>query len=162
MAALAALGFHASWAWQQAGGGSAAADGSSAADLCAATVAAEEAPSSPGWTISAFGSDPASQLQRAVVGSGSQLGDAGAKVGRAMPRRHRWLRLAAYLLPRAAPLVFFGAWAVALPASGSYQLHLHHYAVGWAAASFACFNHPVSGLLLAIGTAVFVQVRERQ
>jgi hypothetical protein len=82
-----------------------------------------------------------------------------AKPGRARAVRRplSWRALGLYLLPRLAVLAYFGAWLAALPASGAFHLHLHHYALGWAAASLAAFNHPVSGLLLALGTAVFVQ-----
>jgi hypothetical protein len=67
--------------------------------------------------------------------------------------------LVLYLLPRLVVLAWFAAWMAALPASGLYHLHLHHYTLGWAIASMAAFNHPVSGLQLAVGTAVLVQVR---
>lgn len=81
---------------------------------------------------------------------------------RAASRRRRqrgasWRSVGLYLLPRLAMLLYFGAWLAALPASGAYALHLHHYALAWAVAIFAAFNHPVSGLVLSLATAVFVQ-----
>lgn len=78
---------------------------------------------------------------------------------RRLPRGARRKALALYLLPRAAVFLYFLAWCMALPLSGDYSLHLHHYVLGWAVACFAAFNHPISGLLLAFGTAIFVQVR---
>lgn len=78
---------------------------------------------------------------------------------RRLPRGARRKALALYLLPRLAVFLYFVAWFMALPLSGDYSLHLHHYALGWAVACFAAFNHPISGLLLAFGTAIFVQVR---
>ena len=85
----------------------------------------------------------------------------GSRRRRAAPRGARRRALALYLSPRLALLLWFGAWWVLLPATGQYSLHLHHYALGWAVASFASFNHPVSGAALALGTAIFVQVRLR-
>lgn len=101
------------------------------------------------------------------VGSGGGTGAAhdssggGKAGGRAAPAwrwRQRRRALALYLLPRLLVLGYFAAWLAALPLSGDFSLHLHHYALGWAVACFAAFNHPVSGLLLVFGTAVFVQV----
>ena len=84
-----------------------------------------------------------------------------SKARQGRPRRRQPVCLQAlglYLLPRVALLAYFGAWLIALPASGAFNLHFHHYALGWALACFAAFNHPVSGLALALGTAIFVQV----
>ena len=83
----------------------------------------------------------------------------GAALRRRRLRAARWGSVGRYLLPRLVVLAFFAAWLVALPTSGAYALHLHHYALGFAIAIFAAFNHPVSGLVLALATAVFVQVR---
>ncbi|KAL4429027.1 hypothetical protein ABPG77_006066 [Micractinium sp. CCAP 211/92] len=91
---------------------------------------------------------------------GKQPGGAAAARGAARRRRQRganWRSVGLYLLPRLAVLLYFGAWLVALPVSGSYSLHLHHYALAWAVAIFAAFNHPISGLVLALATGVFVQ-----
>lgn len=87
----------------------------------------------------------------------------GGGAARGAPKRRRqrgasWRSVGLYLLPRLAVLLYFGAWLAALPASGAYSLHLHHYALAWAVAIFAAFNHPISGLVLALATAVFVQV----
>ena len=74
-------------------------------------------------------------------------------------RRHAGLStLALFLLPRLLPLAFFASWAAALHANGAYSLHLHHYALGWGLATFGAFSHPVSGLTLAVGSAIMVQV----
>lgn len=76
-------------------------------------------------------------------------------------RRRRlagWRSLALFLLPRLPLLLGFAAWATALQASGAFTLHLHHYALGWALAIFGAFNQPVSGLTLAVGAAILVQV----
>lgn len=78
---------------------------------------------------------------------------------RPAPKGSRRRALALYLTPRLAIILYFAIWFAVLPSSGSFSLHLHHYALGWAVASFATFNHPVSGVALAFGTAIFVQVR---
>lgn len=149
---------------------------SAAASAAASDAAsdASEAGNSPHWTIGAGLRDsqrPASrgQLLPHEGGSGGgsgtatdQSGSASGKPGSSAAPTWRWRQrrraLALYLLPRLLVLGYFAAWLAALPLSGAYSLHLHHYALGWAAACFAAFNHPVSGLLLAFGTAVFVQV----
>lgn len=92
---------------------------------------------------------------------GKRPGGGAAARGAARRRRQRganWRSVGLYLLPRLAVLLYFGAWLVALPVSGSYSLHLHHYALAWVVAIFAAFNHPISGLVLALATGVFVQV----
>ena len=91
----------------------------------------------------------------------SSYSSSSSKARQGRPRRRQPVCLRAlglYLLPRVALLAYFGAWLIALPASGAFNLHFHHYALGWALACFAAFNHPVSGLALALGTAIFVQV----
>lgn len=65
---------------------------------------------------------------------------------------------AAYLLSRGAMLSFYLAYLIIkLRDEADIVFHFHHYAFGFVAASFAEFNHPISILLLACGTAVFVQ-----
>ena len=90
----------------------------------------------------------------AAGGGGTVMGGGWRRTLRAL----RWRTLGVYLAPRLAILAYFGAWMAALPLSGAFTLHLHHYMVGWALASFAVFNHPLSGALLALSTAIFVQV----
>ena len=120
---------------------------------------------SSGWD-----EDTTQPLHARARSVGSSLGGAvgvaaagGAPVDASLRRRRlraaRWRCLGLYLLPRLAALAYFAAWLGGLPASGAYSLHLHHYALGFAVAIFAAFNHPVSGLVLALATAVFVQVR---
>jgi hypothetical protein len=140
---LAALVFHVWLAAHPAGASSGiAAENSDAMPEVLAGAAVAEM---PGPGESPFGS----------YGSGSK-----ARQRRQQRRQPVCMRsLGLYLLPRVALLAYFGAWLIALPASGAFNLHFHHYALGWALACFAAFNHPVSGLALAVGTAIFVQVR---
>ena len=131
------------------------------------------APDSPGGsnTSRSMGSEPSAEDSFSTFddkrsigsGGGSSQGSgsprAAAKPARRPARRRRCLpTLRRYLLPRSAVLLYFVVWFGALAGSGSFDLHLHHYALGWAVASLAAFNHPVSGMQLALGTAVFVQV----
>jgi hypothetical protein len=95
----------------------------------------------------------------AISAGGSSTDASGSCAKPSRQARLRWRSLGLYLLPRLGVLLYFAAWFAALAGSGSFELHLHHYALGWAVASLAAFNHPVSGLLLALGTAVFVQVK---
>lgn len=129
---------------------------SSSGSLAGDTEAPAAEPSAPftppGWTI---GTGRGSEGQLIPPGAATALKRSSSSGG---GRRVGWRKLGLYLLPRLAILLYFGIWCAVLPASGAFSLHLHHYALGWAAASFAAFNHPVSGLLLAAGTAVFVQV----
>lgn len=125
--------------------------------------AAAQEPSSPGWSITCWPGAPSQgdgSGRSSCSGTTRSLrcGIPGAQQRRRRRRRRaRWRGLALYLLPRLALLAYFGAWMAALPASGAFDLHLHHYALGWALASLAAFNHPASGLALALGAAVFVQ-----
>lgn len=133
----------------------------------AAADTSSEASSSPYLTVYAgLNSQLAAGRQQLVQLEGgdaaaepSSSGKLGSSVAAPAWRwRQRRRALALYLLPRLVVLGYFAGWLAALPLSGAFSLHLHHYALGWAAACFAAFNHPVSGLLLAFGTAVFVQV----
>ncbi|KAL4440356.1 hypothetical protein ABPG75_003357 [Micractinium tetrahymenae] len=110
---------------------------------------------SSGSEGSPSGSPGASPSKRAAAGAAAAA--ARAASSRRRQRRGSWRSVGLYLLPRLAVLLYFGAWLAALPASGSYSLHLHHYAMAWAVAIFAAFNHPISGLVLSLATAVFVQ-----
>lgn len=73
-------------------------------------------------------------------------------------RGGRWLHLSVYLGSRLAVYAYFIASVAALTSSGEASFHLHHLYLGWAAAIWAEFDHWASGLLLAVGAAVFVQV----
>jgi hypothetical protein len=116
-------------------------------------------------SLSTFDEKVSSEKVSSVVSGGSSPRAAGTPKRRLrlVPRKRKqpvcYKTLRLYLLPRLGILLYFIAWFAALAGSGSFELHLHHYALGWAVASLAAFNHPVSGLLLALGTAVFVQVR---
>lgn len=72
---------------------------------------------------------------------------------------HRsWKEFVAYTAPRVIVLGFFVVFNTILPQySGDYRVHLHHYMVAFIFASLAEFNHPVSLILLAVSTSVFVQ-----
>ena len=149
--------------------------GVASVEASSAATEAGEAGGSPHWTIGAGinGGRSASRRQllpgQADDGSsacgaatvapssarGSKLPGSTGTTWRWRQRRHA---LALYLLPRVAVLGYFAAWLLALPLSGAYSLHLHHYALGWAVGCFGAFNHPVSGLVLVLGSAVFVQV----
>merc|ERR1711971_969384 len=60
----------------------------------------------------------------------------------------------AYFVSRLILCVFYGMYIVIKLTDGDdLNLHLHHYAVGFLAASLAEFNHPISVLTLALGTA---------
>ena len=65
--------------------------------------------------------------------------------------------MAAYLAARIA----LGAWTLAICAllrgTRYDRVHVHHLYLGWALAVFADANHPISAVMLAIGTAIFVQ-----
>lgn len=64
----------------------------------------------------------------------------------------------AYILSRLALLTFFSLYIlIKVENETDIVFHFHHYAFGLVVASLAEFNHPVSLLLLACGTAVFVQ-----
>merc|ERR1719193_43363 len=63
----------------------------------------------------------------------------------------------AYALSRVALAVFFAGYLIVKAQHQDVKLHFHHYAVGFIIASFAEFNHPLSLVVLACGTAVFVQ-----
>lgn len=172
--ALAALAFHIRLAWQAGGScscpaalattsGGSLPGASSSGSLGGDAEAPPVEPGSPEWQIGT-GNGQASTLHlappdgaatvdpkhRSIAGAGVGAGSGG--------RRARWRSLSCYLAPRLAALAYFAVWFGVAPATGAASLHLHHYALGLAAAAFATFNHPVSGLLLAIGTAVFVQV----
>ncbi|KAI3431470.1 hypothetical protein D9Q98_004522 [Chlorella vulgaris] len=114
-------------------------------------------------SLSTFDEKVSSEKVSSVVSGGSSPRAAGTPKRRLrlVPRKRKqpvcYKTLRLYLLPRLGILLYFIAWFAALAGSGSFELHLHHYALGWAVASLAAFNHPVSGLLLALGTAVFVQ-----
>ncbi len=99
-------------------------------------------------------SGPTSQSSSSSSSSSSR--SRGAR--RQSRRRAGWQALALFLLPRLPPLAYFAAWAAGMHAGGAYSLHLHHYALGWALATFGAFNHPVSGLTLATAAAILVQV----
>ncbi|PSC71850.1 hypothetical protein C2E20_4784 [Micractinium conductrix] len=174
--ASAVIAFHVWLAWWAGGaadsaGASPAAwpnlDASSATSSAASDVGSASTASSLSGSPSKKrprsrgGSRSRSRSPSAAPGGASVRAGAAAAVAAALRRRRlraaRWGSVGRYLLPRLVVLAFFAAWLVALPTSGAYALHLHHYALGFAIAIFAAFNHPVSGLVLALATAVFVQ-----
>lgn len=172
MVGLAALAFHLWLAVQPPPSSMCSSGGWKAPLASAAADESSEASSSPHWTIYAGlnsqmtasrqqlvqleGGDAAAEPSSSGQGSRGKPGSSVAAPAWRWRQRRRALAL--YLLPRLVVLGYFAGWLAALPLSGAFSLHLHHYALGWAAACFAAFNHPVSGLLLAFGTAVFVQV----
>ncbi|CAK0810309.1 unnamed protein product [Prorocentrum cordatum] len=75
-------------------------------------------------------------------------------------RHNSWSGFFAYFLSRCALFAFYSSYLVVKMQTqhkDSVVFHFHHYAVGFLAASLAEFNHPLSVLLLACGTGVFVQ-----
>lgn len=68
-----------------------------------------------------------------------------------------WAGFVAYAMSRGVLVFFFAMYLFVSLSHQGVGFHLHHYAVGWLAASLAEFNHPLSLILLACGTAVFVQ-----
>merc|ERR1711972_840304 len=75
-------------------------------------------------------------------------------------RHNSWSGFFAYVLSRCALLAFYSSYLVVKlqpQHKNSVVFHFHHYAVGYLAASLAEFNHPLSVLLLACGTGIFVQ-----
>ncbi|KAL4440293.1 hypothetical protein ABPG75_003294 [Micractinium tetrahymenae] len=152
----------------------AAAAATAAAEVCPAGPAAEDSAADQGRAMSSgplqpshlpdTGSSPTleADTERGLLllpSTGTVSSSSSSSCRRARWRRHRagWRALALFLLPLLPPLAFFAAWAAALPASGAFSLHLHHYALGWGLATFGAFNHPISGLTLAVGAAIFVQ-----
>ncbi|KAK9813157.1 hypothetical protein WJX72_009952 [[Myrmecia] bisecta] len=67
------------------------------------------------------------------------------------------LELALYFVSRAVIFVYFGICAGLLQHSRYNKRHVHHLYIGWAIALFAEFDHCISGAVLAIGSAMFVQ-----
>merc|ERR1712039_1147891 len=63
----------------------------------------------------------------------------------------------AYVVSRIAVIAFFSGYFIISLQHPSLVFHLHHSYVGFMAASLAEFNHPLSTILLAVGTGVFVQ-----
>lgn len=63
----------------------------------------------------------------------------------------------AYLGSRLVVWVIYAMYFVEAGKITTADFHLHHYMVGYLIAILAEFNHPVSLLLLAIGTGIFVQ-----
>uniref|UniRef100_A0A7S2NQ44 Uncharacterized protein n=1 Tax=Zooxanthella nutricula TaxID=1333877 RepID=A0A7S2NQ44_9DINO len=63
----------------------------------------------------------------------------------------------AYLVSRLFLFAFFAAYWVIKCQRQDVVFHFHHYAWGFLMASLAEFNHPMSTVSLACGTAVFVQ-----
>merc|ERR1711924_17213 len=53
-------------------------------------------------------------------------------------------------------LYFLAAASDEIKEKGMYW-HIHHYLIAWMCAIFAEFNHPISLLLLAVASGIFVQ-----
>lgn len=62
-----------------------------------------------------------------------------------------------YVLSRLFVWLFYGAYLMVAAHTVGANVHLHHYVVGFLCAILAEFNHPLSLVLLAAGTGVFVQ-----
>lgn len=62
-----------------------------------------------------------------------------------------------YVASRFCIFGFFSAYVVVSMTHLETDLHFHHYTIGFVVACLAEFDHPLSLLLLAIGTGVFVQ-----
>ncbi|CAE8613614.1 unnamed protein product, partial [Polarella glacialis] len=63
----------------------------------------------------------------------------------------------AYSLSRLAVWVFYGTYLGLASDTASVKVHLHHYVVGFLCATLAEFNHPLSMVLLACASGIFVQ-----
>jgi hypothetical protein len=64
---------------------------------------------------------------------------------------------ATYVVSRAIVWVMYGLYFWQANEDSYATFHLHHYCVGYMIAILAEFNHPISMLLLAIGTGIFTQ-----
>eukprot|EP00929_Paragymnodinium_shiwhaense_P109124 TRINITY_DN75489_c0_g1_i1.p1 TRINITY_DN75489_c0_g1~~TRINITY_DN75489_c0_g1_i1.p1 ORF type:complete len:378 (-),score=54.37 TRINITY_DN75489_c0_g1_i1:46-1179(-) len=63
----------------------------------------------------------------------------------------------AYVFSRVLLWSFYVAYGIAASAEDRANFHLHHYIIGFLCASLAEFNHPVSLILLAIGSGIMSQ-----
>ena len=65
--------------------------------------------------------------------------------------------LAAYLSARIVLVAWCAAIVAMLRGTRYDHVHVHHLYLGWTLALFADSNHPISAVMLAIGTGIFVQ-----
>mmetsp|Transcript_63346 Transcript_63346/g.185186 ORF Transcript_63346/g.185186 Transcript_63346/m.185186 type:complete len:300 (+) Transcript_63346:53-952(+) len=72
-------------------------------------------------------------------------------------RHNSWKGFLAYLLSRLAVWTFYAVYMTITLKNKRMTFRIHHYEVAYLAAVLAEFNHPLSLLLLAIGTGIFVQ-----
>ncbi|CAE7315149.1 unnamed protein product [Symbiodinium sp. CCMP2456] len=63
----------------------------------------------------------------------------------------------AYCCSRLSIWLFYGFYIFVASETAGVYVHLHHYIIGFLVALLAEFNHPISMILLAAGTGVFVQ-----
>lgn len=63
----------------------------------------------------------------------------------------------AYSLSRFAVCLFYFSYLSLAASTTDVDVHLHHYVVGFLVALLAEFNHPISMVLLAAGSGIFVQ-----
>jgi len=72
-------------------------------------------------------------------------------------QHNSWFGFLAYVLSRTGIVIFYVGHLLVIPGHDDVHFHFHHYVIGYLAASLAEFNHPLSLLLLSIGTGVYVQ-----
>ncbi|CAJ1367518.1 unnamed protein product [Effrenium voratum] len=63
----------------------------------------------------------------------------------------------AYSVSRLSIWIFYASYLYVASQTAGVYIHLHHYIIGFLVALLAEFNHPISLVLLAAGTGVFVQ-----
>ncbi|CAK9030359.1 unnamed protein product [Durusdinium trenchii] len=63
----------------------------------------------------------------------------------------------AYTCSRLAIWIFYALYLYVAANTAGVYVHLHHYIIGFLCAILAEFNHPISLLVLAGGTGIFVQ-----
>ena len=62
----------------------------------------------------------------------------------------------AYCISRLGTLGYFAGYTI-MAIRDSTEFEIHHYFVAWSMSLFACFNHPLSLIWLAIMTGIFCQ-----
>lgn len=63
----------------------------------------------------------------------------------------------AYTGSRLSIWIFYGVYLYIAATTTNVEVHLHHYVIGFLIAILAEFNHPISLVVLAAGTGIFVQ-----
>jgi len=72
-------------------------------------------------------------------------------------RYNSWSGFFSYFGSRLLLMVFYSGYVLAKLSDSKLDFHLHHYVVAFMAATLAEFNHPLSLILLAAASGVFIQ-----